>query len=293
MAMTRPKATWRSGSNPPTHACPQCRLGSVVIACAICGSELHEQYPEEAWLEVELEGGWIAAYRLISQEGQPVVGEVRVFPNENAPRRAGRWSAERLGSQAPVPFGGVPARILRQLRVREHLSLLHDIAEAHQQFQSFRINLLDHGFERVAREAGRRGRSDRFYAEIASAYVQLVSERNPIQQLREQLEHEQGLHFAEATIRDFVNQARSRDLLTRSPKGRPGGELTPKALDLLRGAAVDKQAHQSKRWLRMRNPGDGSVGEATQLAFERVWEPKGWTLVEDDDGEGDNEGEQA
>lgn len=288
--MTEPTAAFRTGSHPAIHACPECGLGSVTIACAICGSELHEDAPDEAWLEVDLDGGWIAAYRLIPQGGQPVVGEIRVFPNENAPRRAGRWSAERLGSQAPVPFGGIPARVLRQIRLREHLALLDDIVEAHQKHQSFRLNLLDHGFKQVAREAGRRGKSDLFYAEIASAYVDLVGERDPIPRLRRRLEEKQGLHFADATIRDFVNRARGRGLLTRSPPGRPGGELTSKALALLRGAVADKTAHQkSKTRVRMRNPGDGSVGEATELAFEQVWKPKGWTLV---DGEHDNEGEQ-
>lgn len=287
--MEKPKAVFRTGPQPPSHACRRCGYGSVAIACALCGSELPEEHPDEAWLEVVLEGGWIAAYRLIPQGGQPVVGEVRIFPEERSPRSAGRWSAERLGNQAPVPFGGIPARVLRQLRVREHLALLDEIVQSHQARQSFRLNLLDHGFEQVAREAGRRGRSDHFYAEIASAYVALIGERDPIPRLRKRLDKE-GLHFADATIRDFVNRARDRGLLTRSPKGRPGGELTPKALELLRSTATERGAHEKSRTrVKIRNPGDGSVGESTQLAFEKAWKPKGWTLVDD---EHNNEGEQ-
>lgn len=256
----------------------------MTIACGHCGSELHEEAPHDAWLEVELEGGWIAAYRLMSQGQRPVIGEVRVYPNESAPRPAGRWSAERLGGEAPVPFGGIPARVLRQLRVREHLSLLDEIVDRHQNRQSFRLNLIDHGLEQVVEEAGRRGRSDRFYAEIASAYVGLLGQRAPIRRLREKLDKEDGLYFAEATIRDFVNQARDRGLLTRSPKGRPGGELTPKALEVLRRKKSDKSAHEAaKVRVKIRNPVDGSIGETTRPAFELAWEPKGWVIADGED----------
>jgi hypothetical protein len=30
--------------------------------------------------------------------------------------------------------------------------------------------------------------------------------------------------------------------------------------------------------VRIKNPGDGSIGETTRHAFEKVWEPKGWTI---------------
>jgi hypothetical protein len=240
-----------------------------------------DELPHETWLEVGLDG-WVAAYRLIPQEGRPVVAEVRVFPDENAPRPQGRWSAERLGDQAPVPVGGVPARVLRQLRVREHLALYDDIVQRHQDQQSFRVSLLDHGFTQVVKEAGRRGRSDLFYAEIASAYVSLAAARAPIQRLRDRLEEEEGLYFAEATVRDFVNQARRRGLLTPSPPGRPGGELTTQAQELLSRLAEDqRELAKKRRWVKVRNPGDGSIGEVTEQAFEKALRPKGWTKVED------------
>jgi hypothetical protein len=240
-----------------------------------------DELPHETWLEVGLDG-WVAAYRLIPQEGRPVVAEVRVFPDENAPRPQGRWSAERLGDRAPVPIGGVPARVLRQLRVREHLALYDDIVQAHQDQQSFRVSLLDHGFTQVVKEAGRRGRSDLFYAEIASAYVSLSADRAPIQRLRDRLEEDEGLYFAEATVRDFVNQARRRGLLTPSPPGRPGGELTTKAQELLSRLAEDeRELAKKQRWVKVRNPGDGSIAPVTEHAFEKAWEPKGWTKVDD------------
>lgn len=279
--MTKPRAVLRTGPHRVSHACRECGFGDVAITCGICGSELREEPPDEAWLEVELDDGWIAAYRLVAQGGQPVIGEIRVYPNEKAPRDAGRWSADHLGTKAPVPFGGIPARILRQLRVREHLALLDEIVERQHERQSFRLNLIDHGLEQVAKEAGRRGRSDHFYAEIASAYVAFTGERDPIRQLCKKLAKEKALHFAESTVRDFVNQARDRGLLSRSPKGRPGGELTPKALELLGRATSDREAHhKTKVRVKIRNPADGSIGETTQHAFELAWKSKGWTLVE-------------
>jgi hypothetical protein len=166
--------------------------------------------------------------------------------------------------------------------VREHLALYDGIVQRHQDKQSFRVSLLDHGFTQVVKEAGRRGRSDLFYAEIASAYVSLAADRAPIQRLRDRLEEEEGLYFAEATVRDFVNQARRRGLLTPSPPGRPGGELTTKAQELLSRLDEDRrELARKRRWVKVRNPGDGSIGEVTEQAFEKALKPKGWTEVED------------
>lgn len=47
-----------------------------------------------SWLEVTIADGWLAAYRLVPQDGQPVIAEVRVFPAEAGRRTAGTWSGE-------------------------------------------------------------------------------------------------------------------------------------------------------------------------------------------------------
>lgn len=34
--------------------------------------------------------------------------------------------------------------------------------------------------------------------------------------------------------------------------------------------------------VKIKNPADGSIGETTEEAFDLVWEPRGWTKVDDD-----------
>lgn len=41
-------------------------------------------------------------------------------------------------------------------------------------------------------------------------------------------------HASEATVRDLIHEAHERGLLTRSPKGATGGELTSKAIRMLK-----------------------------------------------------------
>ena len=75
---------------------------------------------------------------------------------------------------------------------------------------------------------GRKGRPDVFYARLAAEYVDLLSTSStPTKDLAER-------HcYSPTSIRDYLNQARTRGLLTRSQRGRAGGELTAYALKLL------------------------------------------------------------
>jgi hypothetical protein len=75
----------------------------------------------EAWVEVPFAPGWVAAYRLVSEHGRPVLGELRLFPDEPDRPRPGWWSGEVLGSAAVVPEGGITARVLRRVRVAEYV----------------------------------------------------------------------------------------------------------------------------------------------------------------------------
>jgi hypothetical protein len=52
---------------------------------------------------------WVAAYRLLVEEGRLIVAELRVFPAEQD-RDAGSWSGELLGDNAKAPRGGLTAR---------------------------------------------------------------------------------------------------------------------------------------------------------------------------------------
>ena len=95
--------------------------------------------------------------------------------------------------------------------------------------QGFGVNL-DVDVTEFARRPrpGRSGRPDIFYARLAAEYIELLrTGSTPTKDLAEK--H----HYSPASMRDYLNKARSRGLLTRPQRGRAGGELTDKARRLL------------------------------------------------------------
>ncbi len=78
---------------------------------------------------------------------------------------------------------------------------------------------------------GRRGRDDRAYAEIAALYVDevLSGANGAVKRLAARL------HYSPSQIRSVLYAARRRGLLTESPNGKAGGELTEKARRLIHG----------------------------------------------------------
>ena len=80
----------------------------------------------------------------------------------------------------------------------------------------------------LRRRPGRWGRSDLFYARAAARYVELlVTSSSPTTDLGREMD------LRPTQARDLLHQARQRELLTASAKGKAGGELTKKALRLL------------------------------------------------------------
>jgi hypothetical protein len=74
-------------------------------------------------LEQKIGDNWVAFYRIVNQNGAPVVGEVRIFPSEpQGERPIGTWSGEVRGTAASVPLGGITGRLLRRVRI-DHQSL--------------------------------------------------------------------------------------------------------------------------------------------------------------------------
>jgi hypothetical protein len=100
------------------------------------------------------------------------------------------------------------------------------------------------GSQMQRRRPGRAGRTDSFYLVWAEAYVERLAagSRRPVMDLAEHPPRpirgyvSNESEVSAATVRDFIHQARERGLLTRSPAGRPGGELTPKARRMLKRA---------------------------------------------------------
>lgn len=73
---------------------------------------------------------------------------------------------------------------------------------------------------------GRRGRSDRDYAEVAALYVM---RGHDVPALAKEL------GYSPSQVRNMLYTARRRKLLTAAPRGRAGGSLTDKAKELLDG----------------------------------------------------------
>lgn len=133
---------------------------------------------------------------------------------------------------SPLPAGGVTSRLLRRLplgeiveAVRSDLRLTARTVRPHGRAGS----LMAHNAEQFARRPGRAGRSDRDYAEVAAAYVAILatSDPKPVEMLAAQT------FLSPSQIRNVLYEARRRELLTKAPPGRPGGQLTEKCRRIL------------------------------------------------------------
>ena len=192
------------------------------------------------WLEVPIDPHWLAASRLAVQDGHLVVAEVRLFPRETGGRRVpGRWRGVVLGTRAPVPRGGLTARTLRAVRLGEHLKHTHEVLAWFQRKHGKVLFEAGHSLEALGllppdqdrpRRARNAGQPDRFYATLATTYVQLVSRgvRHPIRTIARRR------HIGSEKVRDWIREARVRGLLTMGTQGRAGGQLTPLARRVLK-----------------------------------------------------------
>jgi hypothetical protein len=208
----------------------------------------------EAWIELPLDDAWLAAFRLAVRDGQVVVAELRVFPNEpddseavnvlfGGDRPPGRWSAEVLGDKAAVPAGGLTARTLRRVRFEEALRVSQELltrvlmAEGRERELFGPGGLLArHGLDVLPEARSRRGQRamssaerERYLAAVAAEYAGLVAagERVPTAVLAGRL------HYTAGRVRQLLAEARRRGLLTGTQRGRAGGTLTDKARALL------------------------------------------------------------
>jgi hypothetical protein len=82
---------------------------------------------KEVWYERPIDRHWRAAYRLHleypgTKRARFVIAEVRVLPIERENQNPGEWSAAVLGQRARCPRGGIPARVMTQVRSRATLA---------------------------------------------------------------------------------------------------------------------------------------------------------------------------
>ena len=205
------------------------------------------------WVPIRINLEWVAAFRLVVQDGQPVVGEVRVFPAENidaARPDDGSWSAAALGRRAKVPAGGMRARLLKNdVKWGPVEDLIRQLAAvAPVILEHVNDENLGELFSKASKQGARqRGKPDSFYAKIAKEYVRLLGQRirNPIGKLAE------SRNTPQPRMRDMVHEARRRELLTRKSQGVAGGQLTQKALQVLK---ADKEANRGSKRSEKRKP---------------------------------------
>ncbi len=167
-----------------------------------------------------------------------IVGEVRVFPDQRTIHGidAGEWDAQLLGDRAEAPSGGLETHMLRGVLPIGHLRKYLPKVLRETQAKSgsyFTDALAQRGFPASDLQRGKRMgrvvRDDRWYAELAARYV-VMSRRKPASPIPVLAN---SLHLATSTVSDALGEARRRGLLTPPPPGRPGGQLTDKALAIL------------------------------------------------------------
>jgi hypothetical protein len=156
---------------------------------------------------------WIVLATFQDVPQAPRLHEIRVRPLRN-------W--------APAP--GLATEVLRSIRVGDlYRAVLTELRD--RRFDLHWDTSVDAEFDRNPRP-GRRGRDDAFYAEWAARYVSMLNHPSPVAELARQ--H----NYSESQIRNFLHEARKRELLTAAPRGRADGQLTDKATAILDGRST-------------------------------------------------------
>jgi hypothetical protein len=208
-------------------------------------TSVFECFLAAAWSEVRLSNGWIAAYRLASEQGRPVIAEVRVFPDvwPKGDRPAGTWAGEYVGPNVKgIPPGGVAATTLRQVTLakpfRDALRSLARLREAFPAYFEPGTPLEPLAREPRAANSRRRPRID----DVALARIarEFVNSNYDVRAVAK------ASGVSVSTARGRIELARRRGLLARTGKqGQTGSALTDSAEQLLRQVSRGKGRRKS------------------------------------------------
>jgi hypothetical protein len=122
---------------------------------------------------------------------------------------------------ADVPAGGISTRMLQRIRTG-------DLLVAHRQAVKEAALYVGIPDLNVSHRAGRAGRDDLYYAEWAAEYVAALSRSSrPVREMARK--HGKPLQ----TMTNLVKKCRDKEMLTPTTQGRPGGQLTERAKELL------------------------------------------------------------
>ena len=123
-----------------------------------------------------------------------------------------------------TPDSGITTRMLREIRTGALLALIRKMAGQMAPYLPGDVPDVS-----VSYRVGRRGRDDRFYARWAAEYADaLTRSPNPVAEMAGR--H----HLSPSQVRNLVHACRNKKMLTAAPPGRAGGELTARAIELLK-----------------------------------------------------------
>jgi len=183
---------------------------------------------------VWLDAPWIAVVTIGAEpDGALVVAgvEIRLRPAE---MESDVDPARQTIVPPGLPVGGLPLRVLRSLTFGDVLDFARECLARAGDYVLSR-----HGLSRTTLDAVRRpgktGRPDRYYAEIADAYVRALDRgsRRPVVDAADELSEARNAPYSSAYVRAALHVARTRGLLSPSRRGVSGGALTLTATRLL------------------------------------------------------------
>jgi hypothetical protein len=209
----------------------------------------------QEWIHAPLDNDWLAWFRLESQDGFPVIAEVRVVPRDDS--KTGTESEALNATKVSAPPGGITTRHLRALRPGEVMEFISRTAQIAGMLSKMELpEELSHlkafadsmraRYHRAARTKRKRERKpDAFFAELAQAYTSRLAaqSRRPVADLSEKF------NMPAPRLRDAIHEARKRGLLAPVQQGRPGGMLTKKAVAVLqkKGKKDGRQRQTAKK----------------------------------------------
>jgi hypothetical protein len=218
---------------------------------------------ESLWLEQPLGSRWRAAYRLVPQPCRRgvrhVIAEVRIFPAEDR-AKPGEWSGTLLGTRAAayVPRGGIPARVMNQVRSSgTYLALQAHVAWLESQWSGATEAFGVGGAGSRSVRGRPPSRTIAQYREFAARYA-AVELTKPAQSTRRVLAEHYGV--SEATIANCISRARQMELV---PKTKPGqrGRSSPQLSEVAAQAAL-----KANRQLTNRADGPARASHLTEGA---------------------------
>jgi hypothetical protein len=173
--------------------------------------------------------GWEVWVFLDSEDGRPIVHEIRI-----APRRTGE-------PYRKAPDGGIKSRYrgllnVDELRRRAFQAIVEDfgwVRDRPQWTQDVAVWKTIEAAERglsASPPAARRQRTPKFYAEVAASYVRHTGRSRRVYAAMQETDYP---YYHQDTLRDLVKECRRQGYLTAAPKGRAGGQLTESALRIL------------------------------------------------------------